>query len=251
MVLQLSCSRHLRLTRWGCENEAREMNKTPKSTSHCVCHSRHSLFFTFARCKTRSRFKMQNQAGGRTCLSILMKLHSTNARVGQVVVVKICRLLSSCDQVVNPVEMCFLLLASCCAASKKQFTLHQMLYIHFASVCQQKRARLLPYTHRPWILPTAVSAARRATPLLRNGWKTSNEEPLKSNECPSENWVRCECWLGIKCWTIDQGASAVYVPQSLISNIHWCEKTKKGLRTFTLCIWPHFAAKLLCFIYSR
>lgn len=120
-----------------------------------------------------------------------------------------------------------------------------------ASVCQQKRARLLPCTHRPRILPTAVGAARRATPLLRDGWKTFNEEPLKSNECPSENWVSCECWLGIRCWTIDPGASAVYVPQSLISNIRWWEKTKKGLQAFTLCIWPHFTAKLLRFIYSR
>lgn len=207
--------------------------------------------FTFARCKTRSRSRCKTRLAAAPASQFLMKLHSTNPRVGRVFVVKICRLLSSCDQVINPVKMCFLQLASCCAASEKQFTLHQMLYIHFASVCQQKRARLLPCTHRPWILPTAVGAARRATPLLRDGWKTFNEEPLKSNECPSENWVRCECWLGIKCWTIDPGASAVYVPQSLISNIRWWEKTKKGLQTFTLCIWPHFTAQLLRFVYSR
>lgn len=125
--------------------------------------------------------------------------------------------------------------------------------LHTFCICLPTKASKAPalHTHRPWILPTAVSAARRATPLLRDGWTTFNEEPLKSNERPSEDWVRCECWLGIKCWTIDPGASAVYVPQSLISNMRWCEKANKGLQTFTLCIWPHFTAKLLRFIHSR
>lgn len=95
--LQLSCSRHSRLNWWGCENEPREMNKTPKSTSHYVCHSHHSLSFYFCKMQNKVKVKMQNQAGGRTCLSVLMKLHSTNPRVGRVFVVKICRLLSSCD----------------------------------------------------------------------------------------------------------------------------------------------------------
>lgn len=127
--------------------------------------------------------KMQNQAGGRTCLSILVKLHSTNARVGQVVVVKICRLLSSCDQVVNPVEMCFLQLASCCAASKKQFTLHQMLFTYilhlFANKSEQDscpthtdleffRQLSVPHGVR---LPCYAMAERR---LMKNRWSLMN-----------------------------------------------------------------------------
>lgn len=121
--------------------------------------------------------------------------------------------------------------------------------LHTFCICLPTKASKTPALHTQTLNSSDSCQCRTACDSL--GWKTFNEEPLKSNECPSENWVRCECWLGIKCWTIDPGAPAVYVPQSLISNIRWWEKTKKGLQTFTLCIWPHFTAQLLRVIYSR
>lgn len=219
------------------------MNKTPKSTSHYVCHSHHSLSFYFCKMQNKVKVKMQNQAGGRTCLSGFDEaaFNKSTGRSG------FCckdlpppfKLWSSDKSSENVFPPARVLL--CCFRETVHFAPDAL---HTFCICLPAKASKTPALHTQTLNSSDSCRCRAA-------WKTFNEEPLKSNECPSENWVRCECWLGIKCWTIDPGASAVYVPQSLISNIRWWEKTKKGLQTFTLCIWPHFTAQLLRFVYSR